>query len=169
MAALLATIIALSSISVQLAPPIHGSNERATSIATTQASADSPSWNVQEVLTGGSFGIICMVLDSNNNPHIVHAGKNGIMYYTIWDGTDWLTQSIIQGGTPYALVMDRNNNPHILYKGANEVTYYASLSGDFGGFKPCLRAIGTLLPSTNREIRIWRMERNCSFPNTRQE
>ncbi len=142
MAALLVTIFALSSIAVQLALIVYGSNEIASSIATTPVSAVSPSWNVQEVLTDGSFGTICMVLDSNNNPHIVHAGKNGIMYYTMWDGADWRTQSIIQGGTPYALVLDRNNIPHILYKGANGVTYYASLSGDLWKFQT--------VPSGNR-------------------
>lgn len=70
-----------------------------------------------------------MILDSNNNPRIVHAGKDGMMYYTFWDGSNWKTQSVIQGGTPNALVLDSGDNPHILFKGSNGVMYYASLRG----------------------------------------
>lgn len=93
------------------------------------AKAASLTWGTQEVLTGGSFGTICMVLDSDNNPRIVHAGKDGVMYYTFWDGSNWKTQGVIQGGTPNALVLDSGNNPHILHKGSNGVMYYASLKG----------------------------------------
>ena len=91
------------------------------------AQGTSLTWSTKEILTGGSFGTICMVLDSNNNPRMVHAGKDGMMYYTFWDGSNWKTQGVIQGGTPNALVLDSGNNPHILYKGSNGVMYYASL------------------------------------------
>jgi outer membrane protein assembly factor BamB len=97
--------------------------------AATPAQPGSSSWSVQEVLTGGSFGAICMVLDSNDNPRIVHAGKDGMMYYTLWDGSNWKTHGVIQGGTPNELVLDSGNNPHILYRGSNGVMYYASLKG----------------------------------------
>jgi outer membrane protein assembly factor BamB len=91
-------------------------------------------WSTQTVSTDDAFGGIYMALDSNNNPHIVYTGANGLMYYASWDGSSWEIQSVIQGGTPNSLVLDSNNNPHILYKGANGVTYYASWDGSNWNF-----------------------------------
>lgn len=70
-----------------------------------------------------------MALDSNNNPHLVFAGANGLMYYASREGSNWKIQGVIQGGSPSSFVLDSDNNPHILYKGANGVMYYASLQG----------------------------------------
>ena len=91
-------------------------------------------WSRQTVSTDDTFGAIYMALDSNNNPHEVYTGANGLMYYASWDGSSWEIQSVIQGGTPDSLVLDLNNNPHILYKGANGVTYYASWDGSNWNF-----------------------------------
>lgn len=124
-AILLIVIFTSTLITAQLATKVSGFNASAPILnskplpSASLAQTTSLTWSTQEVLTGGSFGTICMVLDSNNNPRIVHAGKDGMMYYTFWDGSNWKTQSIMQGGTPNALVLDSGNNPHILYKGSN--------------------------------------------------
>lgn len=86
-------------------------------------------WSTQTAAMDGSFGAIDLALDSNNNPHVVYTGANGLMYYASWDGSSWKIQSVIQGGTPNSLILDSNNVPHILYKGSNGVTYYASWDG----------------------------------------
>lgn len=88
-----------------------------------------PKWSYQTVATGGSFGTICMVLDSHDNPHIVYNGANGIMFYAKWENSNWKIQDIIQGGDPISLALDSKDIPHILFKGANGITYYASLRG----------------------------------------
>ncbi len=132
LAVLAATVFVSILTSAQFAPATHGSSSSTPHLDLTpqpSASASSPTWSVQEMLTGGSFGAIYMVLDSNNNPHIVHPGANGLLYYTVWNGADWKTESIIQGGTPYALILDSSGKPHVLFKGANDITYYASLRG----------------------------------------
>ena len=89
----------------------------------------SPTWNYQTVATGGSFGNICMVLDSNDIPHIIFNGANGLMFYDVWKNSNWENQGVIQGGEPISLVLDSKNIPHILFKGENDVTYYAILTG----------------------------------------
>jgi outer membrane protein assembly factor BamB len=90
---------------------------------------EAPKWSYQTVATGGSFGTICMVLDSHDNPNIVYNGVNGIMFYAKWEDSNWKIQDIIQGGDPISLVLDSKDIPHILFKGANGVIYYASLKG----------------------------------------
>jgi outer membrane protein assembly factor BamB len=130
----LAAIVVLTLIVFQFAPLVYGSSDVASRSnqkpmsATTPIDTKATTWSTQEVLTGGSFGKICLVLDSENNPHIVHSGANGLMYYTFWDGANWKTQGVIQGATPFTLMLDSKNGPHILFEGANEVTYYASLN-----------------------------------------
>ncbi|MCW4017602.1 MAG: PQQ-binding-like beta-propeller repeat protein [Candidatus Bathyarchaeota archaeon] len=95
----------------------------------------SPTWSTQIVATGGSFGTICMVLDSNNNPHMVYNGANGMMYYTFWEGANWKTQNVIQAGEPIALVLDSENRPNVLYKGADGAVYDASWAGSGWSFR----------------------------------
>lgn len=126
---LLVAVIALALAAAQLATLTsnHDSKVSDSEPLPDASPAQGSLWSVQEVLTGGAFGTICMALDSEDNPRIVHAGKNGMMYYTFWDGSDWRTQSIIQGGNPNALLLDSGNRPHMLFKGANGVTYYATL------------------------------------------
>lgn len=94
-----------------------------------------PGWSYQTVATGGSFGTICMVLDSNDIPNIVYNGANGLMFYAKWENSNWKIQSVIQGGAPISLALDSKNIPHILFKGANDVTYYASLKGGSWSFQ----------------------------------
>jgi outer membrane protein assembly factor BamB len=86
-------------------------------------------WSTQTVSTDDAFEGIYMALDSNNNPHIVYNGANGMLYCASWDGSNWNIQSVIQGGQPDELVLDSHNSPHFLFKGANGVTYYASWNG----------------------------------------
>jgi hypothetical protein len=114
-------IIVVSALVVFPLAPVYGS--------------EGPTWSYQTVATGGSFGPIRMVLDSNDIPHIVYSGVNGLMFYAKWENSNWKIQSIIQGGAPISLVLDSKNSPHILFKGANGVTYYASLSGASWSFQ----------------------------------
>ena len=86
-------------------------------------------WSTQTIATGGSFGPIHMAVDSDNNPHVVYSGANGVLYYASWGGSKWNIQSVIQGGIPNQLLLDSHNNPFILFKGSNSITYYATLNG----------------------------------------
>ena len=86
-------------------------------------------WSTQTIATGGSFGPINMAVDSDNNPHVIYSGANGVLYYASWGGSKWNIQSVIQGGTPNQLLLDSHNNPFILFKGSNSITYYATWNG----------------------------------------
>jgi outer membrane protein assembly factor BamB len=97
---------------------------------------EAPKWSYQTVATGGSFGNICMVLGSQDNPNIVYNGVNGLMFYAKWENSNWKIQSVIQGGAPISLLIDSKDIPHMLFKGANEVTYYASLKGGNWSYQP---------------------------------
>jgi outer membrane protein assembly factor BamB len=113
-----ATILVIIAVSTLIALPlvsVYGGEE--------------PTWSYQTVATGGSFGTIRMVMDSNDIPHVVYNGVDGVMCYSKWENANWKSQGIIQGGIPISLAVDSQNIPHILFKGANGVTYYASLTG----------------------------------------
>ena len=123
-----AAIIALTIISAlivfEFASPLQISASAATPSPATPSM-----WSYQLVWTGGSFGTVCMALDSHNNPHIVFFGANGLMYYASWAGSYWNIQGVIQGGVPIGLVLDSKDRPHVLFMGANDLTYYASWDG----------------------------------------
>lgn len=100
-----------------------------SALLTATATNTQTNWNQQTIDTGGSFGPICLAVDSQNNPHVVYNGQNGFMYYASWDGQKWSKQGVVQGGEPDQLVLDSHGNPYILYKSQDGANYLASWNG----------------------------------------
>ncbi|MCP4652060.1 MAG: hypothetical protein GY858_01580 [Candidatus Omnitrophica bacterium] len=58
-----------------------------------------------------------MVLDENNNPHIVYSSNEGLKY-TFFTGRTWLTQAVEKGrfvGQDPKIALDSQTKPHISY------------------------------------------------------
>jgi hypothetical protein len=87
-------------------------------------SADSvPAWVIQTVdrEVNGYNGYCPIVLDSNNNPHILYEGFD--TQYAVWNGAGWNLSTIPQMEIPYDIVMDTNDNPHVLFRGLKGLMY----------------------------------------------
>jgi outer membrane protein assembly factor BamB len=85
------------------------------------ASWDGSSWNIQDVIQGGTPN--SLVLDSNNNPHILYQGANGVTYYASWDGFNWRFLAV-PSGYGYSLALDSEGNPHLAYENQLPVSEY---------------------------------------------
>jgi hypothetical protein len=81
-------------------------------------------WNVETVdknVSGFGNGYCPLVVDSNNNPHLVYEGLDS--QYALRNDTRWNLQSIPQVEVPYDMVLDTNDNPHIIYLGQKGLMY----------------------------------------------
>jgi hypothetical protein len=63
-------------------------------------------------------------LDSQNNPHILYKGANGVTYIASWEGANWSFLAL-PTGNGYSLALDSKGNPHIAYE-TNLVLNYAT-------------------------------------------
>jgi hypothetical protein len=70
-------------------------------------------WNTQTVGRGTAFSL---VLDSNNNPHLLYGGKEGLKY-ACWKGSNWTIQTADEEffNGYGSLALDSSGNPHIAY------------------------------------------------------
>jgi hypothetical protein len=67
----------------------------------------------------GSVGLnthIAMVLDNQDRPHYCHV-YGGSLYYTTWNGSAWVTETLTPGGGPNGceITLDASGYPHISY------------------------------------------------------
>jgi len=72
-------------------------------------------WNTQRVVSNGWGAAIA--LDSNNNPHIIYALENRLMYASLF-GSSWSIQTVDSSEDGFwhiSLVLDNKDNPHIIY------------------------------------------------------
>ncbi|MAS62466.1 MAG: hypothetical protein CMA34_02135, partial [Euryarchaeota archaeon] len=93
------------------------------------------SWTFETITTESMPGKqIDLVLDSNNNPHIVYLSNfpnNDLKYGSKNSDGTWNLQTIDTGENYFpSLVLDSNDNPHILYGGnSNDELHYAYFDG----------------------------------------
>ena len=92
-------------------------------------------WRVQSIdVNGGGFdggsGCCPVLVDSNNNVHIVYtrydSDDNYVVIYASSNGSTWSTQTIAPG-LSYSLALDNKGNPHVVYWWGNLM--YASWTG----------------------------------------
>jgi hypothetical protein len=89
------------------------------------ASWNGSSWDKQ-TLADDSF-VQCLVLDTNDNPHILYFDPPDHLEYASWTGTGWTVQNTGIKGTSFALTVDSAGSPHIAYIEGD--VKYASISG----------------------------------------
>ena len=68
-------------------------------------------WTIQTVDPSGADA--SLVLDANNQPHIIYTVGDDIKY-AVLNGENWGIQTIGTGGSP-VLALDSNGNPHVAY------------------------------------------------------
>jgi hypothetical protein len=93
------------------------------------------SWVIQTVEnTGGSAYQTCLVLDSNNYPHISYFDAANLhLKYAHWNGSVWSIQTIDSSynvGSENSIALDSNNFPYIsYYDGSNGLLKCARWTG----------------------------------------
>ncbi|PVX24604.1 MAG: hypothetical protein CW716_09720 [Candidatus Bathyarchaeum sp.] len=75
-------------------------------------------WIIENVTLGSGYPSI--VLDSNDNPHIVF-GSSFVTYASL-DSTGWSFQTVDRGNSGW-IALDSNDEPHLVYKGTNGLQY----------------------------------------------
>lgn len=100
-----------------------GENIRTTNVM--YASWNGSGWNIQTAFKQAA--VDGLVLDSNNNPHILYRNQTGLepSMYASWTGSTWN----IQNGFSGSLALDSTGNPHIAYFAGNAKLMYASWTG----------------------------------------
>ena len=83
-------------------------------------------WSTQEI----AFGYVTdMVLDTDNNPHILYEIPGGGFEYASWTGSSWTIQTVSTTDSAYAaLALDSQGNPHVAFS-THQTLYYVSRSG----------------------------------------
>jgi hypothetical protein len=84
-------------------------------------------WYTQNIVDEDACNL---VLDSNNNPHILYGGLGTPLVYASWTGTNWINQTVdetLMHGFG-ALSLDSSGNPHVAYTNGTAVKY-ASWTG----------------------------------------
>jgi hypothetical protein len=82
-------------------------------------------WSTQTVDLGNIYSL---VLDKNDNPHLLYGGGKGLMY-AYWNGSTWIKQLVDSELNFFgALALDQYDKPHVAYDNGTSVKY-ASLSG----------------------------------------
>ena len=82
-------------------------------------------WNTQKVIEGKGRTVSSLVLDADNNPHILHDG----LTYTVWTESGWTTRTVYgETADSGTLALDSSGNPHIAYT-TDKVVKYARWTG----------------------------------------
>jgi len=82
-------------------------------------------WNTQKVIEGKGRTVTSLVLDADNNPHILHDG----LTYTVWKESGWTTRTVYgETADSGTLALDSSGNPHIAYT-TDKVVKYARWTG----------------------------------------
>jgi hypothetical protein len=80
------------------------------------ASWNGTGWDSEQIAIGSAFSLL---LDGNNNPHILYGGYSGHegLIYASWTGKEWMNQTI--DGTFWngygSFAFDSSGNPHVAY------------------------------------------------------
>jgi hypothetical protein len=89
------------------------------------ASANGSVWNTQVI---GNFWIYDLLMDTNNSPHALYSGHDGLTYAS-WTGTQWVSQLIDKNGAAAGSIsLDALGNPQVVYVDYHFTVKYASIS-----------------------------------------
>jgi hypothetical protein len=104
--------------------PIVVDSHHEPHIAYTGFGAEYASWNgfTWSTQTVDSGCVDSLVMDSNDNPHLLCQGWSGLDYVT-WNGSDWATQTVASQGNSGSLALDSTMTPHIAFTNGSLLSY----------------------------------------------
>lgn len=87
------------------------------------ARKESTGWNI-EIIDNSSFTIPSLVLDSNNQAHVIYQDEIQTLKYARHNNNYWNITSVDENaGLESSLILDSNDNPHIAYCADNKLKY----------------------------------------------
>ena len=99
----------------------------------SKLTAGSTTWSHTKIMNCNGCRETDMTIDSNDNLHVAfylkQEGTTGYLYYGVYDGTAWTTQSLESNvyNNQIRIVLDANDRPHISYANAGYICNGAML------------------------------------------
>ena len=122
------------------------------------ASWTSSGWSFQALEATGGFNVMSLVLDSNNNPHLMYDVGTmtsdqtlSFMRYAVWDNDTnmWNYQTVLANATIGQLALDSNGFPH--FTSFEDQPGHRTLSyGSWNGSDWNIQAVASNINSTAR-------------------